>query len=65
MRTEISKRKYDNKFVVWGWLVDPTIDDISEKNIPYISMRWIAMGIYDTFHTALHQSEKLRNAKKQ
>lgn len=53
MRIEIAKRKYDDQYTLWGWMPDPTAEIESEKNIPYISMRWVALGIFGSFNQAL------------
>ena len=49
MKTEIKKRKYDNKFMVRGFMVDPNYNpkEFDEANIPYIPQRWVIVGVYD------------------
>jgi hypothetical protein len=47
-KTEFIQRKYDGKWVLWSYEVDPTIDleDFRgrEMLIPY---RWVSRGVYD------------------
>ena len=47
-KVEFIQRKYDGKWVLWSYEVDPTIDleDFRgrEMLIPY---RWVPRGVYD------------------
>jgi|APGre2960657404_1045060.scaffolds.fasta_scaffold00454_12 hypothetical protein len=47
-KVEFTQRKYDGKWVMWSYEVDPTIDfeDFRgrEMLIPY---RWVPRGVYD------------------
>lgn len=49
MNTEVTKRAFDGKYVLWGYTVDPGYDpkEFNESNIPYIPQRWVVMGVFD------------------
>jgi len=62
MRTEIKRRKFDNKFVVWVYMVDPTYNpnELEESNIPYISQRWVMVAVEDNIKEARREEDKWR-----
>ena len=61
MRTEITKRVPDSKYVVWGYIIDPTYEpaDITEDNIQYISYRWVMQGVYSDKREAINEQQRL------
>ena len=54
MQIEISKRGYDEKFAVWAYMVDPCYvpSEITEGLVPYISQRWVMVGVFDDYKAA-------------
>lgn len=60
MQFEIKKRDFDNKFVLWGYMVDPSYDpkEVNEENIPFIPQRWIMLYVGDSYNETKSQKQK-------
>ena len=61
MKTEIKRRNFDGKYVLWGYTVDPTYrpEKINENNIPYIPQRWVMLGVYHEKQQAFEKQKEL------
>jgi len=63
MKTELVHRTVDNKYVIWGYTVDPTYDSslVTEHTIPFIPQRWIMLGVFKTENEAKAFQQRVKS----
>lgn len=61
---EVKQRAFDNKFVIWEYMIDPSFEFNSnedESELPlYVSRKWIMTGVFKNEKEAINYSKKRR-----
>lgn len=63
IRTEISKRKFDNKWVLWAYVPHPEDMYNPSPDYKYSPSVWVPYAVYDTMEAAKSKMVNMRKGR--